>query len=133
IVVIAGPVKVSRHGGNEVSSILPPVGLAKLHTRDLGYCIPLICGLKRTSEQCLLAHRLWCQSRIYTRGAQEQQLFDVRLMCAVNDVGFDRKIVVKELGRPRVISHDGAYRGGGKNDRVWPMVGHPLLYARLLS
>ena len=51
--IITWPVKVRRHGGDEVAAVLVAVGLAQLDARDLGYRIRFVGRLKRASKERL--------------------------------------------------------------------------------
>ena len=50
VVVIAWPVKVRRHGGDEVAAVLLAIGLAQLDAGDLGDRIPFVGRLERASS-----------------------------------------------------------------------------------
>src|SRR3954452_5932735 len=47
IEIVTGSVKIGRHCRNEVTAVLPAVGLRELDARDLGHGIPLVGRLKR--------------------------------------------------------------------------------------
>src|SRR3546814_7724726 len=56
--VVARPIKVRRHGGNEVTTVLLAIGLTEHDATDLRNRIPLICRFERAGQERLFAHRL---------------------------------------------------------------------------
>jgi len=67
IEIVVGSIEIGRHGRDEIASVLPPVGLARLDSGDLGDRVPLICGLERPAQKGILANRLHSEARINAR------------------------------------------------------------------
>src|SRR3546814_20495121 len=70
--VVARPIKVRRHGGNEVTTVLLAIGLTEHDATDLRNRIPLICrferaGKERSSEVRRVGKECdrTCRSRLY--------------------------------------------------------------------
>src|SRR3546814_1153302 len=74
--VVARPIKVRRHGGNEVTTVLLAIGLTEHDATDLRNRIPLICRFERAGQERLFAHRLRRFSRVDAGGAQKKKLLD---------------------------------------------------------
>src|SRR3546814_10218360 len=70
---VARPIKVRRHGGNEVTTVLLAIGLTEHDATDLRNRIPLICRFERAGQERLFAHRLRRFSRVDAGGAQKKK------------------------------------------------------------
>src|SRR3546814_1964701 len=56
--IVARPIKVRRHRGDIVATVLFAIRLAKLDARDLRHRIPFVRRLERAGKERLLADRL---------------------------------------------------------------------------
>jgi hypothetical protein len=83
--------------------MLAAVDLTKLDAGDLGDRISFVGRLQRPREQCLLGNRLGSFAGINARRAEEQQFFDADAVRCMDDVRFDKQVVVKEVGREGVV------------------------------
>src|SRR5215831_11561878 len=101
--IVTGTVETGRHGGNEVASMLAAVKLTKLDARDLRDRIAFIGRLERSRQQRLLRDRLGSFAGIDARRAEEQQFFDTDAVRCMDNVRFNKQVVVKEVGREGVI------------------------------
>src|SRR3546814_1111458 len=96
--VVARPIKVRRHCGNEVTTVLLAIGLTEHDATDLRNRIPLICRFERAGQERLFAHRLRRFSRVDAGGAQKKKLLDPKTEGSLNDVELERPVVVQEAG-----------------------------------
>src|SRR3569832_1999210 len=116
IEVVAGAVEIGGQHRHVTAAVLAAVGLTELDPRDLRYRIPLVGGFERTAQQRVLAHRLRRHLRVDARAAQEQQLFHLLLVGAVDQIARDHEIVVDEVRGITVVGRDAADLRGGEED-----------------
>src|SRR5512134_363382 len=70
IEIVAGPIKIGGHRGDEVATKLLPIGLTEFEPSNFRDGIPFVSGLKRSGKQSALGDRLLGKLWIDTRGAE---------------------------------------------------------------
>ena len=73
---------------------------------DLGDRVRLVGRLERAGEQVLLADRLRAVARVDAARAEEHQSLDAGEVGAVDQVGLDLQVLVKELPALSVVCED---------------------------
>ncbi len=131
--VVARPVEIGRHGGDEVAAVLAAIGLAELEARDLGDRVPFVGGLQRSRQQRRLRDRLRGQLGIDAARSEKEQLLDPDSVGALHDIGLDHEVLVEELGRPGVVGEDAPDARRREKDRLRPGLPHPALDLILTS
>ena len=106
VIVVAPAIEVGRHRRDAVHPVLAAIGLAQLDPGDLGDRVPLVGRLQRPGEQRFLGDRLGSELGVDARRAEEQQLGHPRAACAFDHIRLDHQVVIKELGRIRVVGMD---------------------------
>lgn len=99
IEIVARPVEVGRHGRDEVTAMLPAIGLGELDPGDLSDGAPLIGRLEAHGEDGILANRLRRKLGIDARRAEEEQLLDPDAIARLDDIRLDHQVVVEKVCR----------------------------------
>src|SRR3546814_4056721 len=71
--IVARPIKVRRHRGDIVATVLFAIRLAKLDARDLRHRIPFVRRLERAGKERLLADRLVRELGVDAARSEEQR------------------------------------------------------------
>jgi hypothetical protein len=74
MIVVARPVEVGWHYGDEIRAVLLTKGLYQLDTGDLGHRVPLIGRLQWSGQEHLFVHRLRRHFGIDAGRAEEEEL-----------------------------------------------------------
>jgi hypothetical protein len=133
VVVVIGAIHISRHGADEIASVLPSVSLAHFDPGDFGNRIPLIRRLEWSGEQILLLHRLGREFRVDARAAKEEQLVYARLRSAVNQIILNLQILVKERGRLLIVCENAPDFRSRDKDILRLSVAVELVYGRRIE
>lgn len=118
--VVARPVEVRRHGGDEGGTVLPAVGADLDEAGDLGYRVGLVGGLQRPAQQGVFGDRLGGVPGVDAARSEEQQTADPGLVRARDDAELDAQIVLQELHGVGAVGHDSADLGRRQDDGVGP-------------
>src|ERR1019366_5630359 len=116
-----------------MTTILLAVGLTKFDAGDLGDRVPFIGRLQRTGRRRLLLDRPRREFRIDTGRTQKYESIDAGGVGGMNDVRFDRHIVVKEFRGEGVVGVNAADLGGGEHDGVGPILLEPSFDQSLIA
>ena len=116
-----------------MAAVLLAIGLTELDAGDLGDRVPFIGRLERAGEERLFLDRLRREFGVDAGRAEEHEPVDVGRMRRVDDVGFDRKIVVNEVRRESVIGQNPSHLRGGEDDGVWAILLQPDLDGDLIA
>ena len=95
--VVARPVEVRRHRGDEIAAMLKAIRLTQLDAGDLGDRVPFVRRLQRPGQQRAFGQRLRCQFRVDAGRSEIQQLGNAAALGGMDDVGCDRQIVIDEV------------------------------------
>ena len=98
IIIVARPVQIGGHGGDEIAPVLPPVSLAQLDPGNLGNRIPFIGRFKRAGQQRIFRYRLRGVFRVNAGRAEKQQFAGVVAVCGFDHIRLYRKIIMQEVG-----------------------------------
>ncbi len=121
--IVAGAVQIGRHGADEIAAMLFPVRLGQFDASDLGDRIPFVGGFQRAGQQGALRDRLRGLFRIDAAGAEEQHLANARPIGRLGHIGRDHQVVVKKVGRHRVVGQNAADLCRRHEDGVGPVIG----------
>ena len=116
--IVVRPVKVCRHHGDVVRTVLQVETLAHLQPRYLGDGIRLVGIFQRRREQYLFFHRLRSLARINARAAQKEQLLHPVAETLADDVLLYLQVLVDEIRTILQIGHDASHVGGGQHHGV---------------
>ena len=131
--IVAGTVQIGRHGGNEITAVLFPVGLTQLDPRDLGHRVPLVGRLQRPGQKRVLAHRLIGQLGIDAARSQEHQFFHPGAVGTMDDIRFDHHVVVDEVRGVGRVGENAADLRRRQEHGIGPDLFHPSLDLGLAS
>src|SRR3954467_4612962 len=109
IIVVFRAIKIGRHSTDEVSPVLPSVGLTKHNTRDFGGRIPLVGRLERTREQRVFGNRLWSLFRIGARTTKEEEFSGTNIISSANQISLNQQILLEKVDRVDLVRTDAAY------------------------
>lgn len=109
------PVQIGGHPRNCIPIVLNPIRLAHLDPGDLGNGVPLVRGLERARQQCVLRDGLRSEFGVNAGGAEEQELLDSESVGGVDDVGLDLEIDGDEIRRVGVVGVNAADFSGGED------------------
>src|SRR5215470_6020660 len=112
--IVAGPVKVRRHRRYEVAAMLATVGLTQLDACDLSDRIGFVGPLQRSRQQRRFGDRLGSVARINARRAEKQKFFNTRAVGSMDDVRFNKQIVIEKVGRKSIVGVHAANTAGGE-------------------
>src|SRR4030095_11715023 len=101
---------------NRIESVLAPIGLAHLESRDLGDCIPFVGRLELACEQVLFLHRLRSQARIDATRSPGPQLFCAETLCGIDHVGLNLQVVANEVRWMTAVRMDTAHTRSCEDD-----------------
>lgn len=116
IVVITRTIQVGGHGGDEVTAMLPSVGLAELDAGDLGDGVPFVGRLQRAGEQVFLLQGLGSELGIDAGAAEEEEFADSEAASGIDDVVLDGEVPEEEVAREIAVGLDPSHLGGGEED-----------------
>ncbi len=133
VVVVAGAVKVGRHGAVVEQTVLSAVMLAEFESGDFRDGVGFVGGLKGRSQQAIFGHRLGCHFRVDAGRAEEEDAFDTGAAAAFDEVGFDRQVLVKEIGGVGGVGVDAADFGGRDDDDLGFLFGDEIEYRLLVA
>ena len=114
VVVVVGAIEVGGHNGNVIRAVLTVQEFAVLETGNFRQGVGLIGLLQFTGKQAAFLHGLRRHAGVDTGGAQELQLLAAVLPGRVDDVHFQRHVVIHEIGQCFLIGHDAADLGSSK-------------------
>ena len=127
IEVVARPVQVGGHGGDEPAAELLAVRLAELDAGNLGDGVRLVGRFELTGEQGALGHRLFGEPGVDTARPEVQQLVDVVVVGRLDDRGVDHQVVVDELCRSGAVGVDPTDGAGHEEHMVGAVGPEPIV------
>src|ERR1700722_16097117 len=118
MIIISRSIKVSGHGRNVLSSILPGVKFAEFDSSDFCKGITFICFFKRCCQKSLFNDRLPGVFGIDAATSEEKKTLDIVLMSFANEMSGNQKIFIKKISRVTLISNNSTHFRCSNNKSV---------------
>ena len=131
--IIIRTIKVGRHHGNIVRTILQIEALTHLQTRNLGNGIRFVRIFQRRSQQSVLFHWLCDITGIDTGTAQKKQLLYIMAKTLPYHILLNLKVLIDKISTILQISHNSTDMRSGKDNSIRQFFIKELFYGHTIK